>query len=222
MAVRFPRGSWSVPFPSFLSFPISETDNVRAGLGISSNKINLSYQYLTTDANGNPITETANYSPQVLIDYQNAIGHQTIHTWDATLGWTHDTRNGYWAPTRGGKLSVSADVALPGSTVQYWKVTAEANHYWPIGKGFVLFLDGQVGDGQTYGKNGIDECVDELGERHLFQRAAHRLFERINAANPPALTGTNSQSCHRLQRIDHTSRFERQRVEMLLHLAGKL
>src|ERR1700761_3374387 len=48
-------------FSSFLSFPISETDNIRAGLGISSNKINLSYQYI--DENG--VTQTANYSPQV-------------------------------------------------------------------------------------------------------------------------------------------------------------
>ena len=130
-------------FSSYLGIPITETDGVRLGLGVSSNKVNT----------------IPGFTPQVLIDYQNEIGHDTVHTWTGTVGWTHDTRNGYWAPTRGGKLSVSADVALPGSTVQYWKVTAEANHYWPIGKGFVLFLDGQVGDGQTYGKNGIDDAA---------------------------------------------------------------
>jgi outer membrane protein insertion porin family len=129
-------------FSSYLGIPITETDGLRLGLGLSSNKVNT----------------IPGFTPQVLIDYQNEIGHDTVHTWTGTFGWTHDTRNGYWAPTRGGKLSVSADVALPGSTVQYWKVTAEANHYWPIGKGFVLFLDGQVGDGQTYGKNGIDDA----------------------------------------------------------------
>ncbi|MFZ0869202.1 MAG: outer membrane protein assembly factor BamA, partial [Rhodanobacter sp.] len=129
-------------FSSYLGIPITETDGLRLGLGVSSNKVNT----------------IPGFTPQVLIDYQNELGHDTVHTWTGTVGWTHDTRNGYWAPTRGGKLSVSADVALPGSTVQYWKVTAEANHYWPIGKGFVLFLDGQVGDGQTYGKNGIDDA----------------------------------------------------------------
>jgi outer membrane protein insertion porin family len=129
-------------FSSYLGIPITETDGLRVGLGLSSNKVNT----------------IPGFTPQVLIDYQNELGHDTIHTWTGTVGWTHDTRNGYWAPTRGGKLSVSADVALPGSTVQYWKVTAEADHYWPIGKGFVLYLDGQVGDGQTYGKNGIDDA----------------------------------------------------------------
>ena len=128
-------------FSSYLGIPISETDGVRVGLGLSSNKVNL----------------FPGYSPQQLIDYQNQIGNKTIHSWTGTLGWNHDTRNGYWAPTRGGLLSASTEIALPGSTVQYWKLTAEANHYWPIGKGFVLYLDGQVGYGKTYSDNGIDD-----------------------------------------------------------------
>jgi outer membrane protein insertion porin family len=128
-------------FSSYLGIPITETDGLRVGLGISSDKVNL----------------ITGYSPQSLIDYQNQLGNKTIHSWTGTLGWNHDTRNGYWAPTRGGLISASTDVALPGSTVQYWKLTAEANHYWPIGKGFVLYLDGQVGYGKTYGKNGIDD-----------------------------------------------------------------
>ena len=129
-------------FSTYLGIPVSETDGVRVGLGISSNKVSL----------------IPGYSPQVLLDYQNEIGNKTIHSWTGTLGWNHDTRNDYWAPTRGGLASVSTDVALPGSTVQYWKLTTELNHYWPIGKGFVLYLDGQVGYGKTYGSNGISNA----------------------------------------------------------------
>ena len=129
-------------FSTYLGIPITETDGVRVGLGLGSNKINL----------------IPGYSPQVLIDYQNEIGQNTMHSWTGTLGWNHDTRNGYWAPTRGGLISVQADVALPGSTVQTWKLTAGANHYWPIGKGFVLYLNGQVGYGKTYGKNGLSDA----------------------------------------------------------------
>ncbi len=122
-------------FSTYLGIPITETDSLRVGLGLSSNKINL----------------FSGYTPQVLLDYQNALGKQTIHEWTGTLGWTHDTRNGYWAPTRGGLLSLSTDVALPGSTVEYFRVSAEANHYWPIGGGFVLYTDGQAQYGGTYG-----------------------------------------------------------------------
>jgi outer membrane protein insertion porin family len=129
-------------FATYLGIPVSETDAIRVGLGISSNNVTL----------------IPGYSPQILLDYQNEIGNKTIHSWTATLGWNHDTRNGYWAPTRGGLLSASTDVALPGSTVQYWKLSTEANHYWPIGKGFVLYLDGQLGYGKTYGNNGISDA----------------------------------------------------------------
>jgi len=130
-------------FSSYLGIPISETDALRVGMGISSNNVSL----------------IPGYSPLQLLDYQNEIGNKTIHSMTGTLGWNHDTRNGYWAPTRGGLMSVSTDVALPGSTVQYWKLMAEANHYWPIGKGFVLYLDGQVGYGKAYGSNGISDAA---------------------------------------------------------------
>src|SRR3546814_12014600 len=83
----------SKSFSSYLGILISETDGIRVGLGISSNKVNL-FQ---------------GYSPRTLIDYQNQIGNKTIHTWTGTLGWNHDTRNGYWAPTRGGLLSRSEE-----------------------------------------------------------------------------------------------------------------
>ena len=128
-------------FSSYLGIPISDYSGMRVGLGVSSNKINL----------------IPGYSPQQLVDYQAEIGRRTIHSWTGTLGWNRDTRNAYFSPTRGGLISANANVALPGSTLQYWKLNLEANHYWPIGYGFVLYLDGQIGYGKTYGKNGLSD-----------------------------------------------------------------
>jgi outer membrane protein insertion porin family len=122
-------------FSTTLGVPISDFDHLSASLGISSTKINTVY----------------GYTPQVLIDYINALGHQTIHTWTGSLSWVHDTRNSYWAPTHGGELTAGVNVGLPGSTVQYWTFNAEANHYWPLWKGFVLYLDGKVAYGDVYG-----------------------------------------------------------------------
>jgi outer membrane protein insertion porin family len=147
-------------FSATLGFPISEADSVSAGLGLSSNLINT----------------VAGATPQILIDYQNAIGNKTMHSWNGTLGWTHDTRNGYWAPTRGGVLSASIDVALPGSTIQYYKIFTEANHYWPIGKGFVLYLDGQVGYGKTYDQSYNNTVVDPVTGAVTFQKGATAAF----------------------------------------------
>jgi len=122
-------------FETTVSIPITDFDNVSTSLGVSSNLINTSF-----------------YTPQQLVAYQNALGNKTIHSWTSSLGYSHDTRNSYWAPTRGGQLTASVSGSLPGSTVQFYKLFGEANHYWPIGKGFVLYLDGQVGYGKTYGQ----------------------------------------------------------------------
>jgi outer membrane protein insertion porin family len=51
--------------------------------------------------------------------------------------------------------------ALPGSTVQYWTFNGEANHYWPIGHGFVLYLDGKIGYGATYGGKTYDYTTED-------------------------------------------------------------
>ncbi|MGA0586041.1 outer membrane protein assembly factor BamA [Dyella sp. KRB-257] len=147
-------------FSTYLGIPISELDSLRVGLGLSSNSINL----------------FSGYTPQVLLDYQNALGKRTIHEWTGTLGWSHDTRNSYWAPTRGGLLSLSTDVALPGSTVEYFKVSAEANHYWPIGGGFVLYTDGQAQYGGTYGNQTYGRT---FGQYQAGQKVAYPFWQNF-------------------------------------------
>ncbi|NII12346.1 outer membrane protein assembly factor BamA [Oleiagrimonas sp. C23AA] len=124
-------------FSSYLGIPVGEFDSMQVGLGISSTLINT----------------YPGYTPQSLIDYQNLIGHKTVHAWTLTTAYTHDTRNDYWAPTHGGLESLSVNASLPGSTVQYWKANYQGNYYWPVGGGFVLYVDGELGYGKTYGKD---------------------------------------------------------------------
>ncbi len=124
-------------FSTYLGIPVSEFDNINVGVGISSNLINT----------------FASYTPYSLVHYQNIIGHKTIHSGTITAGFTHDTRNAYWAPTRGGLQQISIHASVPGSTVEYWKATYHGDHYWPIGGGFVAFLGGHLGYGKTYGSD---------------------------------------------------------------------
>ncbi|MEW9573783.1 outer membrane protein assembly factor BamA [Rhodanobacter sp. Si-c] len=152
-------------FSTYLGIPITDFQSLRAGIGLSSNKVN----------------SIPGYTPQQLIDYQDEIGHDTVHSVIGTFGWSMDTRNGYWAPTRGGQLSVSSEVALPSSTVKYWKLTTQANHYWPIGHGFVLYLNGVVQYGQTYGQNGIsDDQLEALQKASLAADPNHVITDMRN------------------------------------------
>lgn len=115
--------------------PITEFDTVSAALGIDSNQIN-TFQGST---------------PQELIDYIDALDQRTFHAWRGELAWARDTRNDYFAPTRGMYQRVSAEVALPGSTVEYYKLNYEISKYWPLSRAIVLNTRAELGYGDSYG-----------------------------------------------------------------------
>ncbi|MFT3790076.1 MAG: outer membrane protein assembly factor BamA [Rudaea sp.] len=154
------------------TIPIGESDSVSASLGASKTKIRTySDVYLyakdangnyildsngnyifQTDANGNYTTYRSYYSPAEIIDYLNAVGHYTFHQLSFSAGWTHDTRNKFFNPTHGSVQSLGVEVALPGSTVEYWRVNYRYQQYFPITHGFVFEGTVNIGYGEAFGK----------------------------------------------------------------------
>lgn len=126
-------------FSSYLSFPVSETDSIHVGLGISKTRLDL----------------IPGYTPQVFYDQINKIGHYTIHSSPLTLSWAHDTLNKFFKPTRGGLQQVSAEIGLPGGTVPYYKLTVSSSDYFPLPLGFVGHLSGTLGYGKAYGSKDV-------------------------------------------------------------------
>jgi outer membrane protein insertion porin family len=114
--------------------PITEFDTVSAALGIDSNQI---FAFGGT--------------PYVIKDYIDALGQRTFHAWRGELAWARDTRNDYFAPTRGMYQRVSAELALPGSTVEYYKLNYEFSKYWPLSRALVLNTRAELGYGDSYG-----------------------------------------------------------------------
>jgi len=118
-----------------LGLPITENDTVTAMLGIDRNQI---YAY-------------SGSSPQSIVDYIDALDTRTFHAWRTELGWARDTRDQYFTPTRGMYQRVSAEIALPGSTVQYYKLNYQFSKYWPLSRFLVLNTRAEVGYGDSYG-----------------------------------------------------------------------
>jgi outer membrane protein insertion porin family len=121
-------------FDIYLGFPISESDSINAQMGISKTGIS-TYQFAT---------------PQAIIDYIDNLGHHTFHTWNTQLSWAHDTRNRFWNPTRGSLQSVSVEVTLPGSTVEYYKINYRFAQYLRMTENLTFFGHFAVGYGDTY------------------------------------------------------------------------
>ena len=116
--------------------PITESDSVGLSLGIDSRQINA----------------VPGLTPPPILDYLNAIEHRTFHSWRMNASWAHDSRNAFFAPTRGTYQRLGAEIVLPGSTQQYYKLSYSFERYWPIGSWIVLRTAAELGYGDIYGK----------------------------------------------------------------------
>jgi outer membrane protein insertion porin family len=68
-------------------------------------------------------------------------------TYNLNLGWSYNTLNRPIFPTTGFSHRVNGEIALPGSDVEYQKLTYDAQAYFPLGKNFVVRGYGKLGYG---------------------------------------------------------------------------
>jgi len=121
-------------FQTYLGLPITEYDSVSALIGIDTNEILLSSS-----------------TPRSIVDYLKAVGQQTFHAWRTQLGYTRDTRNDYFMPTRGSYHRGSVEIAMPGSTAEYWKAEYQYSRLFPLAQWMILSTSFDIGYGDSYG-----------------------------------------------------------------------
>ena len=152
-------------FSTYIGVPITESDTVNFQLGVAKTEILTGYRVQKRDASGNPILDAEGnpvyedfyYSPTPIVDYIKRLDHNTFHEWTFTTSWAHDTRNKFFNPTHGSLQQFSAEVALPGSTVEYYKLIYKYAQYVPITTGLTFEGSATVGYGNTYrDADGID------------------------------------------------------------------
>lgn len=131
--------STSAAAQTVLGLPLTENDSVSLVFGIDRNQI-LAFP---------------GSSPQSVTNYIDAIGQSTFHAWRAELGWARDTRNDFFTPTNGTYHRLSAEVTLPGSTAEYYKLNYEFSKYWPLSRALVLNTRVQLGYGDSYGSDKV-------------------------------------------------------------------
>ena len=122
---------------AILGLPITENDSVSVAFGIDSNEV----------------STYSGSTPLAIIDYIDAIGHRTFHAWRTELAWARDSRNDYFMPTRGTYQRTSAEITLPGSTVEYFKLNYEFSKYIPLASFLVLNTRLELGYGDSYGQD---------------------------------------------------------------------
>ena len=114
-------------------FPLNEFDTLRLSPG---------YQHIWID--------TTESTPVEILGYleQNGDSYDQI-TLDAS--WARDSRNRAIFPTSGSLNQVLAQVALPGSTAELYKLNYRGVAYFPLARWLTWSVGGDIGYGDGYG-----------------------------------------------------------------------
>ena len=143
-------------------YPIDENQSVSAGLNIDQTEVTTG-PYVSTYvrdyllAHGGKATATSTYC----LDENIPVGETCANpsapfgseftgdflTYNLNLGWSYNTLNRPVFPTSGMSHRVNGEIALPGSDVEYQKLTYDAQAYFPLAKDFVLRGYGKLGYG---------------------------------------------------------------------------
>lgn len=117
-----------------MGIPITEYDRINIGLGAEHMSVKL--------------IDPAPYR------YQRFVDENGDKNWlyKGTLSWFRNTTDDSYWPTRGYQASVSGEIALPGSGIQYYQLGHQQTWYFPLNKTFTLMLNGQIGYSGSYGK----------------------------------------------------------------------
>lgn len=114
-------------------FPMSEFNTANLSLGYEKTNI-----------------KTTSGTPQSIFDFI-AENDDQFDIYKLTAGFTHDTRNRAILANRGVLHSISSEISLPGSGLEYYKLRYRALKYLPLHGDFTLLLKGDVGYGDSYG-----------------------------------------------------------------------
>ena len=115
--------------------PLNEYDRVRFDLKV----VNTEFE---TGTGSNVSTEVAQFETDngdSFLDYQLGVS------------WSSDSRDSSLFPSRGGMQTLSAEMTLPGSDLEYYKVAYTHKRYFPVSEALTLALRGEVGYGDGYG-----------------------------------------------------------------------
>lgn len=116
-----------------LNYSLPITDTSRAGLGIR-------YQYTKFKPGDSDLAE----------QFEADNGDQ-FNDFLLTASYTNDTRDSAVFPTRGGLQNLVGEVGVPGSDLQYYRLTYRHRHYVPLTNRFTLALNADLGYGGAYG-----------------------------------------------------------------------
>jgi outer membrane protein insertion porin family len=114
--------------------PLTEYTSARFSLGFEDTDIDINE------------TEAPDYYSKWVID-----NGESFLAYPATMSHSYDTRNRAIFPETGILSRVSAEVALPGGDLEYYKASYDFKSYFDVGRSLTLMMGGELAYGDGYG-----------------------------------------------------------------------
>jgi outer membrane protein insertion porin family len=114
-------------------FPLNEFDTLRLSPG---------YERISIETNTN--------TPVEIFDYLRQNGDE-YNVFKLDAGWSRDSRNRALFPTSGSLNQISAEIAIPGSDAQYYKLNYRSTNFFPLTSWLTWSVGGEIGYGNGYG-----------------------------------------------------------------------
>jgi outer membrane protein insertion porin family len=93
--------------------------------------------------------ESGDFASDEILEFEETEGNKFFNV-ELTSSWRHDSRDTAIFPRSGAIQSLYAEVSVPGSDLQYYKVSYDHRRYWPLSDEFVVSLAAKVGYGDAY------------------------------------------------------------------------
>ncbi len=116
-------------------FPLNEFDTLRLSPG---------YQHIWID--------TTDSTPVEILQYLNENG-DTYDQITLDASWARDSRNRTIFPTSGSLNQIVGQLALPGSTAEFYKLGWRSVSYFPLASWLTWSVGGEIGYGDGYGNS---------------------------------------------------------------------
>lgn len=134
-------------------------------MGNRERQVLFSVDTSTTDDDNNPATPVENddtdpttTDPVVPVHSRNR--QWTINTWRLRAGWARDTRNDFLLPSAGTYHAISAEIALPGSDLEYYQLSYNFEHYMRLFPWLIFKVGADLGYGDSYGSTRSKQCTE--------------------------------------------------------------
>jgi len=149
-----------------IGFPLTEIDFIQVGASLSQQDISIGQLVAVPSDPDDPNSPTdfrfAITRPLAITLDTNgdgflSSGEREIQTGTLSASWGRDTRNHFLTPTRGSLNQLQLELAVPGSTREYYKATYRGRKFFPLGGDFAFVLRADLAFGDTYdGKDPVD------------------------------------------------------------------